>query len=97
MDAKRQSPDSPMNGPNAFIPCCHGVVYTVSCDRLGARVDPSNAILGRLKKIAGVKVEGVRGRWADLVFPPIRLPDVTSVLVPTTSWRARAAHRGRLW
>jgi hypothetical protein len=96
MVARPARPARPTNSPRALIPCCHGSIYTVSPDRLGAIVDSSDAILGRLKKIAGVKVEGVRGRWADLVFPPIRLPDVASVMVPNSSWRAHAAYRGRI-
>jgi len=87
----------PPNSTHALIPCCHGTVYTVSQNRLGAIADSSDEVLGRLKKITGVKVEQIRGRWADLTFPPLRLPDVTSVMVPETSWRARAAHRGRIW
>ena len=84
------------NSPKALIPCCHGTVYTLSPDRLGAIADSSNAVLGQLRRIDGVKVEQIRGRWAYLNFPPIRLPDVTSVMVPDSSWRARAAHRGRI-
>ena len=96
MDAHSPRPARPKNSPHALIPCCHGSIYTVSPDRLGALVDASPAILGRLQQIGGVKVEGVRGRWANLLFTPIRLPDVASVTVPNSSWRARAACRGRI-
>jgi hypothetical protein len=97
MDSRPTRHSRRNNSPVALIPCCHGTVYTLSRDRLGAIVESSDAILGRLKRIDGVKVEQVRGRWADLNFPPIRLPDVTAVMVPDSSWRAQAAHRGRIW
>jgi len=97
MDARPPRSTRPKNGPHALIPCCHGTVYADSRDGLRATVDSSNAILDRLRRIDGVTVASIQGRWADLRFNAIRLPDVTSVLVPTTSWRARAAHRGRLW
>jgi hypothetical protein len=89
------------NSDNATIFCCHGVVYTVTDKVLGANVDSADEILDRLRRIDGVKVVEVRGGVGSLMFPTLRLPDVTRVLVPLGSVRAPAAlaiaaHRGRI-
>lgn len=89
------------NGDKAMIFCCHGVVYTVADGVLGAEVDSADEILDRLRQIPGVKVVEVRGGIGNLMFPALRLPEVTSVLVPLDSVRAPealviAASRGRI-
>jgi hypothetical protein len=89
------------NSAEAMIPCCYGVVYTLTDDTLGIIADSADEILNRLRTIDGVEVLEVRGRWCDLKCPPLRLPDVTSVLVPLDSARApaalaAAAHRGHI-
>ena len=89
-----------MNGNNATIFCCHGVVYTVTDKVLGANVDSADEILDRLRRIDGVKVVEVRGGVGNLMFPTLRLPEVTRVLVPLDSVRApgtlAAAARGHI-
>jgi hypothetical protein len=90
-----------LNSNKATIFCCHGVVYTVTDKVLAANVDSADEILNRLRRIDGVKVVEVRGGVGNLMFPTLRLPDVTRVLVPVDSVRAPAAlaiaaHRGRI-
>jgi hypothetical protein len=90
------------NGDKAAIFCCYGIVYTVADKVLGADVDSVDEILDRLRRIDGVKVTEVRGGVGNIMFPALRLPEVTSVLVPLDSVRAPAAmaivaHRGRIW
>jgi hypothetical protein len=77
-----------MNGNNATIFCCYGVVYTVTDKVLGANVDSADGILDRLRRIDGVKVVELRGGVGNLMFPTLRLPEVTRVLVPLDSVRA---------
>ena len=90
------------NSNKATIFCCHGVVYTVTDKVLAANVDSADEILNRLRRIDGVTVTGVRGGVGNIVFPALRLPEVTRVLVPLDSARAPealvvAAYRGRIW
>lgn len=90
------------NGGAGKIPCCYGVVYTSGTNELRIVVDSADNILDRLRKIDGVEVVEFRGRRCDLKCPPLRLPDVTSVLVPLDSRLASsapviAAQRGRIW
>ena len=90
------------NGDKATIFCCYGIVYTIADKVLGADVDSVDEILDRLRHIDGVKVTEVRGGVGNIMFPALRLPEVTSVLVPLDSVRAPAAmaivaHRGRIW
>jgi hypothetical protein len=89
------------NSDRATIFCCYGIVYTIADKVLGAEVDAVDEILGRLRRIDGVKVTEVRGGVGNLRFPAIRLPEVTSVLVPLDSaWAPEAlviaAYRGRI-
>ncbi len=89
------------NRDKATIFCCYGIVYTITDKVLGADVDSVDEILDRLRRIDGVKVTQVRGGVGNIMFPTLRLPDVTSVLVPLDSVRAPAAmaiaaHRGRI-
>jgi hypothetical protein len=88
------------NGDKATIFCCYGIVYTITDKVLGAEVDSVDEILDRLRRIDGVKVIKVRGGVGNLMFPAIRLPEVTRVLVPLDSaWAPRAlaaAARGRI-
>jgi len=90
------------NIKRAMIPCCYGIVYTIADKVLGADFDSVDEILDRLRRIDGVKVVEVRGGVGNLMFPALRLPEVTRVLVPLDSVRAPAAmavvaHRGRIW
>ena len=90
------------NGDKATIFCCYGIVYTIADKVLGADVDSVDEILDRLRRIDGVKVTEVRGGVGNIVFPALRLPEVTRVLVPLDSVRAPrafavAAQRGRIW
>ena len=101
MKSRMKRPVRRMNRKSAMIPCCHGLVYTVTDKVLGANVDSADEILDRLRRIDGVQVVEVRGGVGNLMFPTLRLPDVTSVLVPVDSVRAPAAlaiaaHRGRI-
>ena len=89
------------NRDKATIFCCYGIVYTITDKVLGADVDSVDEILDRLRRIDGVKVTDVRDGVGNIMFPTLRLPDVTSVLVPLDSVRAPAAmaiaaHRGRI-
>ena len=89
------------NGDKAMIICCYGVVYAITDKVLGAEVDSADEILDRLRQIPGVKVVEVRGGVGNLMFPALRLPEVTSVLIPLDSVRAPealviAATRGRI-
>ncbi len=89
-------------GDRAMIFCCYGIVYTITDNVLGADVDSVDEILCRLRRIDGVKVTEVRGGVGNIMFPALRLPEVTRVLVPRDSaWApqalALAAHRGRIW
>jgi hypothetical protein len=86
-----------MNGSNATIVCCHGVVYTVTDKVLGADVDSADDILDRLRRIDGVKVVEVRGGVGNLMFPTLRLPEVTRVLVPLDSVRAPGTLAAAAW
>lgn len=85
---------------SAAICCCHGTVYASDGNMLSVVVDMAYEIIGRLLEIDGVVVVSLRGRWCDLECPPLRLPEVTRILVPLDSARARAAmsrpayHRG---
>ena len=97
---KRRMPRT--KGDRATIFCCYGFVYTIADKVLGAEVEAVDDILERLRRIDGVKVTEVRGGVGNLRFPALRLPEVTSVLVPLDSVRApaalaAAAHRGRIW
>ena len=89
------------NGDKATIFCCYGIVYTLADKVLGADVDSVDEILDRLRRIDGVTVTEVRGGVGNIVFPALRLPEVTRVLVPLDSARAPealvvAAYRGRI-
>jgi hypothetical protein len=89
------------NGDKATIFCCYGIVYTIADKVLGADVDSVDEILDRLRRIDGVTVTEVRGGVGNIVFPALRLPEVTRVLVPLDSARAPealvlAAYRGRI-
>jgi hypothetical protein len=89
-----------MNRKSAMIPCCHGLIYTVTDKVLGVIASSAEEILDRLRQIDGVKVVEVDGGLSNLTVPTLRLPDVTSVLVPLDSARAPAAiaaQRGRIW
>ena len=100
MKSRLKRPSRRTSVTKAMIPCCYGVVYTVADNSLGIIADSADEILDRLRKIDGVEVVELRGRWCDLKCSPLRLPDVTSVLVPLDSSRAPkafAAHRGRIW
>ena len=75
---------------------------TTGAEVLGADVDSVDEILDRLRRIDGVTVTEVRGGVGNIVFPALRLPEVTRVLVPLDSARAPealvvAAYRGRFW
>lgn len=89
------------NGKRALKFCCHGMIYTVTDKVLGADVDAADGILDRLRKIDGVKVVELRGGVGNIMFPTLRLPEVTKLLVPLDSaWAPRAliaAARGRIW
>jgi hypothetical protein len=80
--------------------CCHGIIYTVTDKVLGADVYSPDEMLDRLRKIDGVKVTEVRGGIGNVIFPTLRLPEVTRVLVPLDSVRApgtlAAAARGHI-
>jgi len=89
-----------MNDNSETISCCHGLVYTITDRVLGAEVYSPDVLLERLRKIDGVKVIEVGGGVGNLMFPTLRLPEVTRVLVPLDSVRApgtlAAAARGRI-
>jgi len=91
------------NGKRALMFCCHGMIYTVTDKVLGADIDVDavDGILDRLRKIDGVKVVEVRGGVGNIMFPTLRLPEVTKLLVPLDSaWAPGAliaAARGRIW
>jgi hypothetical protein len=90
------------NSDKAMIFCCYGIVYTITDKVLGADVEAIDEILGRLRRIDGVKVTEVGGGVGNIMFPSLRLPEVTRVLVPLDSaWApetlAIAASRGRIW
>lgn len=102
MKSQLKRPTRHTNGAKAMIPCCNGVIYTVTEKVLGADVDSADGILDRLRQIDGVKAVEVRGGVGNLMFPTLRLPEVARVLVPLDSVRAPAAmaiaaHRGRIW
>jgi hypothetical protein len=84
-----------------MIPCCHGVIYSITNKALGVIASSADEILDRLRQIDGVKVVEVDGGLSNLTVPTLRLLDVTSVLVPLDSARAPkafavAAQRGRI-
>lgn len=90
------------NRTRAIIPCCHGVIYTITDKVLGVITNSADQILDRLRQIDGVKVVEVDGGLTNLTVPTLRLPDVTRILVPLDSARAPAAiaiaaQRGRIW
>lgn len=90
------------NSDKAMIFCYYGIVYTVTNKVLGADVDLVDGILDRLLRIDGVKLTEVREGVGNIMFPTLRLPEVTRVLVPRDSARAPevlaiAAYRGRIW
>jgi hypothetical protein len=96
---KRRMPRT--KGDRATIFCCYGFVYTIADKVLGAEVEAVDEILDRLRRIDGVKVVEVRGGVGNIVFPALRLPEVTRVLVPLDSaWAPEtlviAASRGRI-
>lgn len=102
MKSQLKRPVRRADGTRAMMFCCHGTIYTVSDKVLGADVDSADVILDRLRQIDGVKVVEVDRRFSNLMFPTLRLPEVTKVLVPLDSaWAPRAlaaaAHRGRIW
>jgi hypothetical protein len=102
MKSQLKRPTSRMSSAKTEIRCCYGVVYTLADRTLGITADSADEIVDRLRQIDGVEVVEFRGRECDLKCPPLRLPDVTSVLVPLDSVRAPAAmaivaHRGRIW
>lgn len=89
------------NRDKATIFCCYGIVYTITDKVLGADVDSADEILDRLRRIDGVKVTDVRDGVGNIMFPSLRLPEVTRVLVPLDSaWAPEtlviAASRGRI-
>ena len=101
MNRRVMRPKHYTDGAPATIDCCYGVIYTITTKVLGADVDSVDGILDRLRQIDGVKVVEVRGGSANLMFPTLRLPAVTMVLVPldsrlASSGPAIAAHRGRI-
>ena len=102
MKSRMKRPVRRTNHKSELIPCCYGNVYLIGTNELRIIADSADNILDRLRKIDGVEVVEFRGRWCDLKCPPLRLPDVTSVLVPLDSRLASsapviAAHRGRIW
>lgn len=101
MKSRLKRPAHHMTGAKAMIPCCYGVVYTITDKVLGVIASSADEILDCLRQIDGVKVVEVHGGLSNLTVPTLRLPDVTSVLVPLDSVRAPAAmsiaaHRGRI-
>jgi hypothetical protein len=89
------------NSDKAMIFCCYGIVYTITDKVLGADVEAIDKILGRLRRIDGVKVTEVGSGVGNIMFPSLRLPEVTRVLVPLDSaWAPEtlviAASRGRI-
>jgi hypothetical protein len=89
------------NGDRATIFCCYGIVYTITDKVFGADVEAIDEILGRLRRIDGVKVTEVGSGVGNIMFPALRLPEVTRVLVPHDSaWAPEtlviAASRGRI-
>ena len=102
MKSRMKRPVRRMNRKSAMIPCCHGLIYTVTDKVLGVIASSAEEILDRLRQIDGVKVVEVDGGLTNLTFPTLRLPEVTKVLVPLNSGRAPAAmvidaQRGRIW
>jgi hypothetical protein len=90
------------DGTPATMFCCHGMIYPVTAKVLGIVIDSADEILDHLRQIDGVKVVAVYGGLTNLMFPTLRLPEVTRVLVPldsrlASSAPAIAAHRGRIW
>lgn len=101
MKSRLKRPAHHTKRAKATIFCCYGIVYTITDKVLGADVDSVDEILDRLRRIDGVKVTQVRGGVGNIMFPALRLPEVTRVLVPLDSVRAPAAmsiaaHRGRI-
>jgi len=102
MKSRMKRPLRRMNRKSVMIPCCHGLVYTVTDKVLGVIASSADEILDRLRQIDGVKVVEVDGGLTNLTFPTLRLPEVTKLLVPLNSGRAPAAmviaaQRGRIW
>lgn len=91
MKGKLKRAERPTDDERAMIFCCHGLVYSITEKVLGADVKFVDGILDRLRQIDGVKVVEVCGGVGNLIFPTLRLPDVTSVLVPLDSARALGA------
>jgi hypothetical protein len=101
MKSQLKRPVRRTSGTEAMMFCCHGIIYTVTDKVLGADVYSPDEMLDRLRKIDGVKVTEVRGGIGNVIFPTLRLPEVTRVLVPRDSaWApealAIAASRGRI-
>jgi hypothetical protein len=101
MKSRLKRPVRRTSGAEATMFCCHGIIYTVTDKVLGADVYSPDEMLDRLRKIDGVKVTEVRGGIGNVIFPTLRLPEVTRVLVPRDSvWApealAIAASRGRI-
>jgi len=76
---------------NSAICCCHGTVYASARNMLSVVVDTACGIVDRLVEIDGVVVVALRGQWCELECPPLRLLEITHILVPLDSVRARAA------
>ena len=101
MKSRLKRPAHHMTGAKAMIPCCYGVVYTITDKVLGVIASSADEILDRLRRIDGVKVVEVHGGLTNLTVPALRLPEVTRVLVPLDSaWAPEtlviAASRGRI-
>lgn len=81
-------------------PCRYGLIYAVSACSLGAVFVPTPTIVDELSTIEGVKFVVADGDYGNVVFPPIRLPEVAAVLEPLgrrPDGGMPGDRRGRLW
>ena len=74
MKSRLKRPAHHSNGAKALIPCCYGVVYTITDKVLGVIASSADKILDRLRQIDGVKVVEVHGGLSNLTVPTLRLP-----------------------
>ncbi len=81
-------------------PCRYGLIYAVSACSLGAVFVPTPTIVDQLSTIEGVRFVVADGDYGNVVFPPIRLPEVAAVLEPLgrrPDGGMPGSRRGRLW
>ena len=95
-----KKPDRPQGNVGRTSPCRYGLIYAVSACSLGAVFVPTPNIVHRLSTIEGVRFVVADGDYGNVVFPPIRLPEVAAVLEPLgrrPDDGMPGERRGRLW